>query len=99
MQGRVVVSFIVKSDGSIADSKVVNNGTKSVAVEKNPASGEKKETSVDVAENQKKVAEAQEALAQEALRVVSSMPAWTPGKQKGKAVNVRYNIPISFKLN
>lgn len=42
MQGRVIVSFIVKSDGSIADPKVVNNGTKSVAVETNPASGEKK---------------------------------------------------------
>lgn len=63
VQGRVVVSFIVKSDGSIADSKVVYNGTKSVAVETNSASGEKKETAVDVAENQKKVAEAQEALA------------------------------------
>jgi len=34
----------------------------------------------------------------EALRVVSSMPAWTPGKQDGKPVNVRYNIPISFRL-
>lgn len=34
----------------------------------------------------------------EALRVISSMPAWTPGKQKGEAVRVRYTIPISFRL-
>ena len=34
----------------------------------------------------------------EASRVVSSMPAWTPGKQKGEAVRVRYTIPISFRL-
>ncbi|MBR5706699.1 MAG: TonB family protein [Bacteroidaceae bacterium] len=34
----------------------------------------------------------------EALRVVSEMPAWTPGKQKGKAVRVRYTIPVVFKL-
>lgn len=34
----------------------------------------------------------------EALRVVSSMPAWTPGKQKGEAVRVQYTVPITFKL-
>lgn len=34
----------------------------------------------------------------EALRVVSEMPAWTPGKQMGKAVRVRYTIPVVFKL-
>lgn len=35
----------------------------------------------------------------EALRVVSSMPAWTPGKQKGEAVRVRYTVPITFRLS
>jgi protein TonB len=34
----------------------------------------------------------------EAIRVVKSMPKWTPGYQKGKAVRVRYNLPILFKL-
>lgn len=34
----------------------------------------------------------------EALRVVSSMPDWTPGKQGGKNVSVRYTLPIQFKL-
>ncbi|MBY0426383.1 MAG: TonB family protein [Cytophagales bacterium] len=34
----------------------------------------------------------------EALRVVNIMPRWTPGKQNGKSVSVRYSIPISFKL-
>ena len=33
----------------------------------------------------------------EAMRVVKSMPAWEPGKQKGKHVNVKYNVPIRFK--
>lgn len=36
---------------------------------------------------------------QEAVRVLRAMPKWKPGKQNGKAVNVKYNIPISFKLN
>ena len=34
----------------------------------------------------------------EAIRVISQMPKWTPGKQRGKAVNVRYVIPLIFKL-
>jgi len=35
---------------------------------------------------------------EEAARVVSRFPKWTPGKQNGKAVNVRYTIPINFEL-
>lgn len=35
----------------------------------------------------------------EAIRVISSMPKWTPGTQRGKAVNVKYTIPIVFRLN
>ena len=34
----------------------------------------------------------------EALRVVRSMPKWKPGKQDGKTVKVRYNVPIFFEL-
>ena len=34
----------------------------------------------------------------EAMRVVKSMPAWEPGKQKGKPVNVKYFMPITFRL-
>ncbi|MBQ8463093.1 MAG: TonB family protein [Prevotella sp.] len=36
-------------------------------------------------------------LDQEALRVVSEMPRWTPGLQNGKPVRVRYYVPITFK--
>ena len=37
-------------------------------------------------------------LDEEAVRVVKAMPAWTPGKQDGQAVNVRYTLPVTFKL-
>lgn len=37
-------------------------------------------------------------LDKEALRVVNSLPAWTPGKEKGKPVKVSYTVPISFAL-
>ena len=36
---------------------------------------------------------------EEALRIIRSMPAWNPGKQNGKPVLVRYNIPIKFALS
>lgn len=35
---------------------------------------------------------------EEAVRVVQSAPAWTPGKQRGKAVKQRMVLPITFKL-
>ena len=34
----------------------------------------------------------------EAVRVIKSMPAWTPGRQGGKNVRVKYTLPIRFKL-
>ena len=37
-------------------------------------------------------------LDKEAARVVKSMPNWIPGKQNGSAVRVKYNVPVSFKL-
>jgi TonB family protein len=37
-------------------------------------------------------------LDREALRVISSLPPWKPGKQKGKEVAVSYTVPISFVL-
>jgi protein TonB len=65
-QGRVVVTFIVNTDGSVSDPKVV----KSV----NPA------------------------LDAEAIRVVNAMPKWTPGKQRGYTVRVKFTIPVTFRL-
>ncbi len=34
----------------------------------------------------------------EALRVVNMMPKWEPGKQRGRAVRVQFNLPVKFKL-
>ena len=38
-------------------------------------------------------------LDKEAIRVVSKMPKWKPGKQRGKAVRTSFNLPVRFKLN
>lgn len=66
-QGKVIVSFIVDTDGSIKDIELVN--------------------SVD------------KLLDAEAMRLISNMPKWNPGTQRGKPVRVKYTLPINFKLN
>ena len=38
-------------------------------------------------------------LDEEAVRCVKSMPKWKPGVQKGQAVNVKYTMPLSFRLD
>ena len=35
---------------------------------------------------------------EEAVRVISGLPKWKPGKQEGKPVRVSYQMPINFKL-
>ncbi len=48
--------------------------------------------------NPKIVRSVSPSLDKEALRVIGTLPKWTPGKQKGKKVDVSYTMPISFKL-
>ena len=66
IQGRVVVQFVVNTDGKIVDVEVVRG--------------------------------VEESLDREAIRVVKTMPPWTPGRQGGKAVRVKYTLPIRFRL-
>lgn len=35
---------------------------------------------------------------EEAVRVVKTLPKWSPGKQRGKPVKVQYNLPVNFVL-
>ena len=38
-------------------------------------------------------------LDKEAERVITAMPNWKPGKQRGQAVNVRFTVPVTFRLS
>jgi antitoxin component YwqK of YwqJK toxin-antitoxin module len=40
-----------------------------------------------------------EGIEEECIRIAKNMPPWNPGKKRGKAVSVKYNLPIRFKLN
>ena len=65
-QGRVIAQFVVTTDGSVADVKIIRG--------------------IDPS------------LDQEAVRVIKAMPQWKPGTQDGQPVNVRYTLPVVFKL-
>ena len=67
VQGRIIVSFIVRKDGSITDIKTVRGVSPS--------------------------------LDKEAERVVAAMPKWIPGTQRGQAVNVKFTVPLMFRLS
>lgn len=49
--------------------------------------------------NAKSLKEQGYGLDKEAIRVVSSMPKWTPGKSKGEIVRSQFTIPVVYKLN
>ena len=66
VEGRVMVQFIVETDGSISDVHVAKQVFPSLDAE--------------------------------AIRVVQAMPKWTPGKEKGNVVRVKYNLPIVFRM-
>lgn len=66
IQGRVLVTFIVKKDGSLSDVRVAKS--------------------------------ADPALDKEAVRLVKSMPKWNPGIEKGQYVNVKFTLPVTFRL-
>ncbi len=55
-----------------------------------------KDGSISEAKVIKKVNELLDA---EALRVIGEMPKWTPGKQKGEAVRVKFTLPVTFRLS
>lgn len=41
----------------------------------------------------------EQSLDEEALRIIRSMPKWIPGKQNGKPVSCKYQVPVEFRLD
>lgn len=66
IEGKVIVQFVVKKDGSVGDAHIVRSVDKD--------------------------------LDKEAIRVVKTLPNFTPGRQNGKEVDVWYTLPVPFKL-
>jgi protein TonB len=67
IQGKVIVRFMVKKDGTVSEVSVLQGVSPSLDTE--------------------------------SIRVVKTLPKFTPGELNGKKVPVWYMIPITFKLN
>jgi TonB family protein len=67
IQGKVIVRFMVKKDGTVSEVSVLQGVSPSLDTE--------------------------------SIRVVKTLPKFTPGELNGKKVPVWYVIPITFKLN
>ncbi len=78
---RVIVRVVVEKDGSLSD----------ITVQKH------KDSNKETPENKAALDKAREAARKEAVRVVQSMPKWTPAKHKGKAVRCYFTMPVAFR--
>lgn len=93
--GRIIITFIVSKDGKVVIpdqetlAKVQVKPLDEVVVVTFRSMSEEAETP-----DEKYI----QMLKDEATRVVSESPDWTPGKQRGKNVNVMYTFPINFVL-
>lgn len=66
IEGRVIIKFVVATDGSVKRDEVLRGVHPS--------------------------------LNSEAIRVITVMPAWKPGKQNGNPASVWYNVPVKFEV-
>lgn len=95
-QGRVIVQFVVEKDGSLSNFAVVKKSGDIIT--KNAQSGITVNAQGSATEENKVPQEAFDALNAEAVRVLRGMPNWTPAKQRGQVVRMRYTLPVTFRL-
>ncbi len=91
LQGQTVVKFLVETDGTISNVRVVANRitVDNRLVYQRLAGDEKRRIREQVLEQ----------FAEEAIRVVSGMPKWRPCIRHGIPMKVEYELPINFKID
>ena len=95
-QGRVLVQFVVEKDGSRSNYTIVKKAENIITP--NAQGGITVNAQGKPAEESTIPQEAFEALNEEAVKVIKSMPNWIPAKQRGQVVRMRYTLPIVFRL-
>ena len=96
VQGRVLVQFVIEKDGSLSNFAVVKKSGDIIT--KNAQSGITVNAQGSATEENKVPQEAFDALNAEAVRVLRGMPNWTPAKQRGQTVRMKYTLPVTFRL-
>ncbi len=94
ISGRIFVKFIVNKEGKVVNPEIIRTNIKKT-------SPENEVVVVGYRDEGKLTGDVDpdvDALEKEAIRVVSMIPDFTPGMNKGKKVNVGYTFPIVFAL-
>ena len=97
MQGKIMVQFIVRKDGtydSLKIAKSIEKDNAGIAVAASLPDGTQPTGTI----SSEQFEEGKKAMEEEALRVVKLMEKWTSGTEKGKPVNVRFTLPLTFRL-
>lgn len=106
VQGRVIIQFVVETDGRVSDAHVLSSKLEGgevrdveggdlgvVVVAYTPKEGGESYLTRDEYNTSVK------AIEKEGIRVVNATSGmWKPGMDKGKQVRVRFNIPLTFRL-
>ena len=98
VEADITVKFTVDKTGFVRAPQVVSVSSRSplVTAEVAKAAKDGDEAAIETSRN---YADAVEALKEEAIHVVRTMPRWEPGRQNGKRIDTSYTLPINFKLN
>lgn len=88
ISGTCYISFVVGPTGALESIRLLRGIRPPTSEDGKPLDDKRKQDYIYAAR----------AMDEEALRVVRMMPDWKPGYQAGKAVKVRFNLPIRFKL-
>ncbi len=98
VEAEITVQFVVDKTGLVRSPKVVNVSSQSPVVKRKMTTADGTIVDESEAEAQRNYNDAVEALKEEAVYVIRSMPRWNPGRQNGKRVETTYTLPVSFKL-
>ena len=98
VEAEILVQFTVDKTGFVRLPQAISTTSQSPFVTQETTNAAK-EGDKDALETTRNYYDAVEALKEEAIHVVRSMPRWEPGRQNGKRVEATYTLPINFKLN
>nr|MBP7472841.1 energy transducer TonB [Prevotella sp.] len=90
-QAKVVVTFVIDKEGKVKDVTATDYELISI--------GSKDYLRLDDETKEKTKQQVRTIFCDEAERVVSGMPKWTPGMKNGQTLTVKYNLPVTFRMS
>lgn len=95
--GRVLVQFVVEKDGKCSSFEIAKKPSQHLKPIKNHVAPTEDVANRDFITTEE-FETAQKACEDEVLRVCQLMSDWTPGKEQGQEVRVRFTLPVAFRL-